>query len=177
MATSSERIDAYARAVLGIVSAEGFLAEAEDELFRFARVFEGNDELRMSLSDPAIPVERRQAVVEELLGGKALIVSKAVASFLVGIGRAHDLPAIIDRFVAFATESRQREVAEVRSAVPLDESQKQRLAEALSRATGKQVEVKVVIDEKVLGGVVARIGDTVIDGTVRHRIEQLKEHI
>ncbi len=177
MATSSERIDAYARAVLGIVSAEGFLSEAEDELFRFARVFEGNDELRMSLSDPSIPVERRQAVVEELLGGKALIVSKAVASFLVGIGRAHDLPAIIDRFVALATESRQREVAEVRSAVPLDESQKQRLAEALSRATGKQVEVKVVIDEKVLGGVVARIGDTVIDGTVRHRIEQLKEHI
>ena len=177
MATSSERIDAYARAVLGIVSAEGFLAEAEDELFRFARVFEGKDELRMNLYDPAIPVERRQAVVEELLGGKALIVSKAVASFLVGIGRAHDLPAIIDRFVAFATESRQREVAEVRSAVPLDESQKQRLAEALSRATGKQVEVKVVIDEKVLGGVVARIGDTVIDGTVRHRIEQLKEHI
>lgn len=177
MATSSERIDAYARAVLGIVSAEGFLAEAEDELFRFARVFEGNDELRMGLSDPALPVERRQAVVEELLGGKALIVSKAVASFVVGIGRAHDLPAIIDRFVALATESRQREVAEVRSAVPLDESQKQRLAEALSRATGKQVEVKVVIDEKVLGGVVARIGDTVIDGTVRHRIEQLKEHI
>lgn len=177
MATSSERVDAYARAVLGIVSAEGFLAEAEDELFRFARVFEGNDELRMGLSDPALPVERRQAVVEELLGGKALIVSKAVASFLVGIGRAHDLPAIIDRFVALATESRQREVAEVRSAVPLDESQKQRLAEALSRATGKQVEVKVVIDEKVLGGVVARIGDTVIDGTVRHRIEQLKEHI
>jgi len=63
MATSSERIDAYARAVLGIVSAEGFLAEAEDELFRFARVFEGNDELRMGLSDPALPVERRQAVV------------------------------------------------------------------------------------------------------------------
>ena len=76
-----------------------------------------------------------------------------------------------------AASERQHEVAEVRSAVPLDKSQRQRLAEALSQATGKQVEVKVIIDEKVLGGLVARIGDTVIDGTIRHRLEQLKETI
>ena len=63
----------------------------------------------------------------------------------------------------------------MRSAVPLDDAQQQRLAAALSQATGKQVEVKVVVDEKVLGGLVATIGDTVIDGTVRHRLAQLKE--
>ena len=50
-------------------------------------------------------------------------------------------------------------------------------ANALSRATGKNVEVKVIIDESVLGGIVATIGDTVIDGTVRHRLDQLKEQI
>ena len=65
-------------------------------------------------------------------------------------------------------------VAEVRSAVPLDDEQVQRLAEALSQATGKHVEVKVIVDPSVLGGVVARIGDTVIDGTVRHRLDQLE---
>ena len=68
-------------------------------------------------------------------------------------------------------------MAEVRSAVALDESQQQRIAEALARATGKRIEVKVVVDPSVLGGLVATIGDTVIDGSVRHRLEQLKETI
>ena len=62
-------------------------------------------------------------------------------------------------------------------ATPLDDEQVRRLAEALSQATGKHVEVKVVVDEKVMGGLVATIGDTVIDGTVRHRLAQLKETI
>ena len=68
-------------------------------------------------------------------------------------------------------------MAEVRSAVALDDAQKRRIGEALSRKTGKQVEVKVIIDESVLGGIVATVGDTVIDGTVRHRLDQLKEQI
>ena len=95
----------------------------------------------------------------------------------MGIGRGHDLPAIVNRFVELATATRQHEVAEVRSAVPLDDTQRDRLAAALSRATGKQVEVRVIVDPSVLGGVVARIGDTVIDGSVRSRLEQLKEQI
>jgi F-type H+-transporting ATPase subunit delta len=65
----------------------------------------------------------------------------------------------------------------VRSAVPLDDAQRQRIADALSHATRKQVEVKVIVDESVMGGIVATIGDTVIDGTVRHRLDQLKEQI
>jgi F-type H+-transporting ATPase subunit delta len=68
-------------------------------------------------------------------------------------------------------------VAEVRSALPLDDGQVERLAVALGRATGKTVEVKVVVDPSVMGGLVARIGDTVIDGTVRHRLNQLKEQL
>jgi F-type H+-transporting ATPase subunit delta len=173
----SERIEAYAKALLEVARAEGMLGEVEDDLFRFARVFEGNDDLRMALTDPALPTDRRMAVVEELMGGKALNVSAALASFVVGIGRAHELPAIVDRFTELAAAEREHEVAEVRSAVPLDEGQRTRLAAALSQATGKRVEVKVIVDEKVLGGIVARVGDTVIDGTIRHRLDQLKETI
>lgn len=172
-----DRVDAYARAIFDIASAEGLLGEVEDELFRFARIFEGNDELRMALSDPALPAERRMAVVEELFGQKSLGISKALASFVVGIGRATELPAVVDRFVELAASSREREVAEVRSAVPLSDTQTERLAAALRTATGKHVEVKVIVDEKVLGGLVAQIGDVVIDGSVRHRLEQLKEQI
>jgi F-type H+-transporting ATPase subunit delta len=149
----------------------------EDELFRFARILEGSDELRMALTDPQLPAERRQAVIEELLEGKALPTTRAIISFIVMLGRTSDLSKIVDRFVSRAAEERQHEVAEVRAAVELDAKQQQRLADALSKATGKRIEVKVIVDPDVLGGVIARIGDTVIDGTVRNEIEQLKEQL
>jgi F-type H+-transporting ATPase subunit delta len=172
-----DRVDVYARALLDIVHAEGNLSEVEDELFRFARIVEGNDDLRMTLANPGLPIDRRAAIVDELLDNRALPLTKAIASFIVGAGRGHDLPTIVDRFVELAAAGREHAVAEVRSAVSLDDAQKQKVAEALSRATGKQVEVKVIVDESVMGGIVATIGDTVIDGTVRHRLEQLKEQI
>ena len=171
------RIEAYARAMLEVARAEGRLAEVEDELFRFARTLDGSDELRMALSDPALPAERRVAVVQDLLGAKALQTSAALAEFVVSAGRGGDLPQIVDRFVELAAQERRHEIAEVRSAVPLSAEQVERLRDALANATNKDVEVKVVVDPSVLGGVVARIGDVVIDGSVRHRLEQLKEQI
>jgi F-type H+-transporting ATPase subunit delta len=174
---AADRIESYAQAIFTIAGAEGYLSDTEEELFRFARTFETSDELRTKLSDRMIPVEVRQGVIEDLFSHKALESTAAVVSFLVGIGRVSDLPAIVDRFVEIAADNRQHEVAEVRSAVALDAAQQTRLAAALSKATGKTVEVKVIIDENVLGGIVARIGDTVIDGTVRRRLAQLKERI
>jgi F-type H+-transporting ATPase subunit delta len=173
----ADRVDVYARALLDIVSAEGHLDDVEDELFRFARIIEGNDDLRMTLANPGLPLDARAAIVDELLEGRALPTTKAIATFIVGAGRGHDLPAIVNRFVELAAQTREHAVAEVRSAVALDDAQRRRVGEALSRATGKQVEVKVIVDESVLGGLVATIGDTVIDGTVRHRLDQLKEQI
>jgi F-type H+-transporting ATPase subunit delta len=173
----TDRTDAYAAALLQVARAEGSLENVEDELFRVARTLEANDELRSTLTDPAIPVERRQAIVEDLLAGKASPITTALVSFVVGAGRGRDLPVIIDKLVADAAEERHEAVAEVRTAIPLTDDQQTRLAEALGRATGKRVSVKVVVDPSVLGGVVARVGDTVIDGTVRHRLEQLRETI
>jgi F-type H+-transporting ATPase subunit delta len=171
----SDRTDVYAAALLQVAKAEGSLDTVEDELFRVARTLEANDELRNTLTDPAIPVDRRQAIVEDLLAGKASPVTTALVSFVVGAGRGRELPAIIDKLVSEAAEERQEAVAEVRTAIPLTDDQKQRLADALNHATGKRVSVKVVVDPSVLGGLVARVGDTVIDGTVRHRLEQLRE--
>jgi F-type H+-transporting ATPase subunit delta len=173
----ADRIEAYANALLEVARVEGHLAEIEDELFRFARTLEGSDELRLALSDPMLPTDRRVAVVEELLGGKALRASAALASFVVAAGRAGELSEIVDRFVELAAAEQRRAVAEVRSAVPLTQEQIDRLREALNRATGKDVDVKVVVDASVIGGVVARVGDVVIDGSVRRRLEQLKEQI
>ena len=173
----TDRNDAYAAALLEVAKAEGSLDRVEDELFKVARTLEGSDELRMTLSDQAIPVDRRGRIVEALLGGRASPITTALVEFVVAAGRSRSLPEIIDRLVARAAEERQEAVAEVRSAIPLDEEYRRRLSEALSRATGKRVTLKVIVDPTVLGGIVARVGDTVIDGTIRHRLEQLKESL
>ena len=173
----AERAEAYAEALIGIADAEGHVERIENELFRVARSFESSEELRTALTDPAIPVERRIGIVEDLLAGKALPLTMAIVSFIGAAGRARDLPAIADAYVALAAERRAEAVAEVRSAIPLDEEQQRRLAEALGKATGKRISIKVIIDPSVLGGLVARVGDTVIDGSVRHRLDQLKESV
>jgi F-type H+-transporting ATPase subunit delta len=170
----TDRIDGYASALFEIAKAEGNLDEVEDELFRFARSLEGSDELRNALTDELFPAERRQAIVEDLLGRKSSSTTTALVSFVVGAGRARDLPAIIAKLVDRAASEKDRTLAEVRSAIPLTADQQHRLAAALANATGKQVEVKVVVDPSVLGGAVATVGDLVIDGSVRTRLDQIK---
>jgi F-type H+-transporting ATPase subunit delta len=174
----TDRADAYASALFEVARAEGAIETVEDELFRVARTFEANEELRSTLTDPSVPVERRLSIVDDLLGGgKAAPITAALVTFVVAAGRSRELPKIIDKLVERAASERSEVVAEVRTAVPIDDRQKERLGAALSSATGKTVSVKAVVDESVVGGVVARIGDTVFDGSVRHRLDQLKEVI
>ena len=174
MTATEPRIDAYAKALFEVAKAEGNLDEVEDELFRFARSLEASDDLRNALTDELIPAERRQAIVEDLLGHRASNTTTALVSFVVGAGRGKDLPAIIAKLVERAASEKEKAVAEVRSAIPLTTDQQDRLAAAHANATGKQVEVKVVVDPSVLGGLVATVGDTVIDGSVRTRLDQIK---
>lgn len=172
-----ERAEGYAAAFYAVAEAEGAVANVEDELHAVARALESNDQLRNTLTDQAVPAELRQGIVEDLLGSRANPVTTSLVSFVVGAGRARELPAIIDSFIAKAADSRAEAVAEVRSAVPLDDDQKARLAEALGKETGKKISVKVTVDPSVLGGIVAQVGDTVIDGSVRSRLDQLKESV
>lgn len=149
----------------------------EDELFRVARTLESSAELREALADPRLPAERKQAVIGDLVEDRASPLTRALVALVVGLGRAKELPDIADLLVERAASERNRAVAEVRSAVPLDQNVLNRLAKGLSKATGKQVEVKLVVDPSVIGGVVARVGNTVIDGSVRHRLESLRERM
>jgi len=173
----SSTVDSYARALVDIAAAEGNLSRVEDELYRVARVFESNDQLRSTLTDETMPIERRQGVVEQLLGGKASNTTTQIVSFIIGNGRGRDLPAIIDAIVNRASSADNKEVAVVRTAVALSDDQQRRLADALVKKTGKQINLKVVVDPSVLGGIVATVGDTVIDGSVRSRLDQLKSRL
>jgi len=171
---TDDRTHAYAEALLAVARSEGNLAEVEDELFRFARLLDANDDLRTTLTDAQLPSSRRQQIVEDLLGGVASPVTTALVSMVVGAGRSRDLTAIIDELVKLSAAEGDKELAEVRSAVELTDDQKQRLVAALEAKTGKKVELKVIIDPTVLGGLVAQVGDTVIDGSIKTRLQQLK---
>ncbi len=178
MALQVEQVDGYAAALFEVARAEGALAVVEEELFKISDVLAGSDELRAALSDASIPSEKRQEIIQDLLvKSNATPITTSLVSFVVGAGHARDLPGIISSLVERAASDRQHAVAEVRSAVSLDENQRTRLAAALSKNLGKEVEVKVHVDPSVLGGLSARVGDVVIDGTVRHRLDQLKETI
>jgi F-type H+-transporting ATPase subunit delta len=172
---ADDRTLTYAEALFNVARAEGTLADVEDELFRFSQTLQGSDDLREALTDPAIPVARRQQIVEDLLGGQASPTTVALVSLVVGTGRARELPAIIRELVDMSAAEANKAVAEVRSAIPLNQDQRDRLAKALGEATGLQVALKVVIDPAVKGGIVAQVGDTVIDGSVRTKLERLRK--
>ncbi|MGH2788195.1 MAG: ATP synthase F1 subunit delta [Actinomycetota bacterium] len=176
MATD-ELVRGYAEALFGVVRAEGELGRVEDELFRFGKLLESNHELKQALSDRSMEREQRAKILDELLADKVSPHTLNLLNFIVGQGRARQMPQILEEVAELAAEARNSVVAEVRSAVPLDDNQRQELAAALSKATGKKVEVKVLVDPSVVGGVVAKVGDTVIDGTVKRRLEQLREQV
>lgn len=172
---TQDRIAGYADAVVAVARAEGDLAVVEDELSAVARVFEKSDELREALSDRRIPAARRQQIAEDVLDGRVSEATLALVSMVVAAGRGGDLPLIISAAVELSASLRKKAVAEVRSAVSLSDDQRRRLGEALTKATGKDVTVKVIVDEDVMGGLITRIGDEVIDGSVRTHINQLRE--
>ncbi|HEX2119846.1 MAG TPA: ATP synthase F1 subunit delta [Acidimicrobiales bacterium] len=173
-----EQIDGYASALFEVARAEGAQEVVEEELFKLSDVLSQSDELRATLTDQSIPAEKRQEIMQDLLGtANATPITTNLVTFVVGAGHARDLPAIIKKLIERAASDRKHSVAEVRSAIPLDDDQRKRLAQALSKNLGQDVEVKVHVDPSVLGGLSARVGDVVIDGTVRHRLDQLKETI
>lgn len=177
MASSEELITGYARALFNVVQAEGELDRVEDELYRFGKILDSNHELKQALSDQSVDRIQREKILGELLEDKVSPHTLGLLTFIVGQGRARQLPQILEQVSALAAEARNSVVAEVRTAVPLDAAQRNALAESLSKATGKKVDVKAIVDPSVLGGVVAKIGDTVIDGTIRHKLEQLKDQV
>lgn len=172
---SDEKIQGYAQAILAVASAESNGAQVEDEIYRFSQVLQSSEELKSTLSDPSIPSARRQQIVEDLLDGQVTQTTVALVSMVVAAGMGSDIKAIADKVVGLGAESRDKAVAEVYSVVDLSSDQQQRLAAALKSATGKDVEMKIIIDESVMGGLLVQIEDEVIDGTVRTRLKQLRE--
>ncbi len=170
-------IDGYAEALFAVARAEGALPAVEEELYAFAKALERDTPLREALTDAALPAENKKDVIDDILGDRANPLTVSLLGFVVDAGRAREIPKIVERLVQMAAGERDHVLGEVRSAVELTAEQRERIAAALSAATGRTVEVKVVVDPAVVGGVVARVGDEVFDGTVATRLEDAKQRL
>lgn len=168
----------YANAFADIAIAQGAPQTATKQLIEFGGAFAESPELRNFLSSPAVDHASKHAVIEKIVA--RLGSGKIIRNFLFVITdhrRAHMLPEIIAA-VEDVVQARQGIAdAEVSSAVELSEPQKTQLANTLSRLTGKRVEPKFSLDPALLGGAVARVGDTIYDGSLRTRLEEMRSRL
>jgi F-type H+-transporting ATPase subunit delta len=174
---AEERVDGYATGVLEDIDNRDALGGVEDELFRFLRIVGGSEPLMAALSDRDLPPSIRKGLVVDLLQGRASSTSVRLAAYATQVGRPRDYEALLSHLVDRVAAESNRRLAEVRVPIELDDDRRQQLAEALRRVTGHPVDVRVTVDPTVLGGFVATVGDTVVDGSTRHRLELLKERL
>jgi F-type H+-transporting ATPase subunit delta len=158
-------------AALDAADARGELERVEDELFRFARIVGGDRELARVLADRSAPAEGRAALIDRLLAGKVSpVTARLVRNVLTGPFAGSPENAV-ERLSEVASRRRGQSVARVTTAVPLTAAQEQRLTQVLGRIYGRTIGLQVTVDPSLLGGLVVRVGDEVIDGSIAHRLE------
>lgn len=170
----SDSTAGYADALLAVAQADGNLEVVKSELAEFARAVQGNDTLRSTLGDNLLPAAVRGQIVDDLFVNAAGN-TRALIGMIVTSGRGGQLVDIVDAFVEKAATGAGKKVATVRTAVPLTDDQHARLEQALKTQTGTDVELHVIVDPSVVGGAVTTIGDAVIDGSLRTRLNKMRE--
>jgi F-type H+-transporting ATPase subunit delta len=150
------------------------LDDLEDELFRFGRVVAGQPDLRLALSDPNLPDERKRGLLGALLDGRVTPAAQRLITEAAIHPRGRSLEASMDAYAKLAAERKQRLVAVVRVASALTQRQQDRLAAALAAVYGHDVYLNIVLDPQVVGGMSVQVGDEFIDASVASRLESLR---
>jgi F-type H+-transporting ATPase subunit delta len=168
----------YAKAFADIAIAQGAPQTAVKQLADFGDAFTESAELRNFLGSPAVDTKAKHRVIEKILAQQG--AGRIVRNFLFVIldhHRSHMLPEIIAAVQEVVRQRQGIAEAEVSSAVELSSAQKAELAKTLSRLTGKRIEPKYSIDSELLGGAIARVGDTIYDGSLRSRLMEMRARL
>jgi F-type H+-transporting ATPase subunit delta len=175
LADAVERLAVAAEAAQA--QADGRVDDLEDELFRFGRLVEREPQLRNALAYPALPVERKRALVTALLEGKVTPSALRLINEVVADPRGRSLERALGEYSRVVAQRSRRLIARVRTATALTEEQRSRLVAALSAAYGHDIYLNIELDPDVLGGISVQIGDEVIDGTVAGRLEDVRRRL
>jgi len=166
----------YATALLELGTEAGQLDALVDELSRAAQTYEASGELRAVIADPLVQIQAKRAILSELAQRLDLgAVTKNALNLLLDRRRLAALPGIAQRLREMADEKRGILRAEVLTAMPLPEEYFTQLQAQLERVTGHRIALERKLDPSLICGVVARVGDTVYDGSLLARLRQMKE--
>jgi F-type H+-transporting ATPase subunit delta len=136
-----------------------------------------NRELRALMQHPAIPYQRKERVLREVAGSRVGKEPLSLVLLMVRRGRPGAVDAMFDHFEELLRRERGIARAEVRSALPLDDEQRDALEDRLRELTNQKIELTERVDESLIGGVAVRIGDTLYDASVRSRLERLRARL
>ncbi|MEU6570039.1 F0F1 ATP synthase subunit delta [Streptomyces parvulus] len=150
----------------------GRLDDVEDELFRFGRIVSSNTELRAALTNRSASASAKGELLRSLLGNRAGASTERLVTRLVTAPRGRSLETGLESLSKLAADRRDRMVAVVTSAVPLSDTQKQRLGAALAKVYGRPMHLNLDVDPEVVGGVRVQVGDEVINGSIADRLEE-----
>jgi F-type H+-transporting ATPase subunit delta len=152
----------------------GVIITVEDELFRLERILDDASALTTLLDEAIIDVARRQGLVDSLIDGKVHSLTAALVRHAVASSRKRNILLALDDLVEAAAARRSRSVARVVSAVALSNAQQEALADRLSSVYGRSIDVRLTVDPSIRGGLVVRVGDEIIDGSVAARQSEVR---
>lgn len=153
---------------------DGSLDRVEDELFRFERILDSQSDLSALLDESSAPAERRLQLLDSVVADKVHPITRELLKHAITSRRRHAIGFAIDDLLDEAARRRDRSIAKVVSAVELTAAQQDRLAEVLSEQYHRSISVRVAVDPTVRGGLIVRIGDEVIDGSVASRLTEVR---
>ncbi len=168
----------YANAMADIALAQGAAEPAAKQLLEFGGAYEQSAELRTFLASPAVSMEAKHAVIEKIAA--RLGASKIIRNFLFVLAdhrRTQLIPEVIATFHQVIRQRQGVAEAEISSAIELSAAQKKEMAATLARLTGKKIETKFALDPALLGGAIVRIGDTIYDGSLRSRLNEMRARL
>lgn len=165
----------YARAIGELAHEADALERVEGELARLADAMRSDDQFRLVIENDRVPLATKQDLLLRVAGEEHHRLTGLFIRLVVQKRRAAYLDQMYEAFVAFANTIRGVVEVEISSATALHDDEVSGLANSLGKYTGKQVRIANVVDPDIMGGIIARVGDLVIDGSVRQRLERLKE--
>ncbi|HEX7196628.1 MAG TPA: ATP synthase F1 subunit delta [Candidatus Limnocylindria bacterium] len=165
----------YADAAFEIGRDGGTLETWERDLAAL-RAALSDPQLRRLVEHPAIPFAEKEKVLTRVVSGVSPEPLN-LALLMIRRGRPGAIDAMVDRFGELVRRERGISLAEVRTALPLDEAQRDAVAERLRALTGDRIEINEVVDESLIGGLSVRIGDRLYDASVRSRLERLRARL
>src|SRR5581483_2515231 len=166
----------YAGAMFELALKQDALERTLDDVQEIARLFSKRT-LAYLLREPKVPAQRKENVLREALSSRVLPISLNLALLVVQRGLVDLMPNIAAELQQMVLDYKNQATAEVTTAQPMDEQQQALVKQALEKRTGKTILLESRVDPDILGGVVARVGDQVIDGSVQQRLQALKRQL